>query len=64
MTEWKSLRNSWPELPGKYAVRDICFNLQGTAHFDGWNFEAPHWINAPEDVLPYIVNSVTHWKEL
>ena len=62
--EWKSLRNSWPELPGRYKVKDFPHGWEGETEFDGRDFA--HWrpTNIGRGSLFLYDARETHWKEI
>ena len=63
MGKWISLRNRWPEEAGTYRVRNCRHDVEGSAVYDGFNFE--HWEPDPplRYGLMYIEYIVTHWME-
>jgi hypothetical protein len=59
---WISVRNKWPEEKGEYRVKDCRHNLEGTAKYDGYEWEEPNYTLPTTGSLLYQRYTITHWR--
>ncbi len=57
---WVSIRNGWPQAPGKYRVLDIRKETETNARYDGYEFIQPEIFFGENQSSKRFV--ITHWK--
>lgn len=61
--KWISLRNRWPENPGRYWVKDCREDVEGWSNYDGYDWEEPEFVLKARGSLILRTYTVTHWVD-
>lgn len=62
--QWISIRNAYPDEEGMYKIKDCRHSIEGTAHYDGYEFSQCEFEKSSSKILFLVVNLVTHWKPI
>lgn len=63
MIKWISIRNKWPDNPGRYWVKDCRENVEGWCDYDGFDWGEPEYNLPKKGSLLLVFYTVTHWAE-
>jgi hypothetical protein len=61
---WISIRNEWPQAPGKYKVLDCRTETQTKLHYDGFEFAKYKLVYLNDVTNETKKFEITHWKEI
>ena len=62
---WTSVRFAWPKVEGNYEVKDCRHKVEGTAYYDGYEWQKPEYETPSGKSSPlYIEYTITHWREI